>query len=54
MEMLYGFLTSGLNPSLIQKGLRRSTKAQAEDAETFESFPDSEGIKTYRRSPSPY
>ena len=38
---------AGLNPSLIQKGLRRAPHDTAVQ-DTFESFPDSEGIKTPR------
>ena len=35
-----------LNPSLIQKGLRPSSTVASGQKYPFESFPDSEGIKT--------
>ena len=35
-----------LNPSLIQKGLRRRLVGRCLAGRWFESFPDSEGIKT--------
>ena len=49
MELSKSIIKRGLNPSLIQKGLRPTDQYVAGGGHWFESFPDSEGIKT-----SPY